>query len=62
MSPGAIPECEHPRDWVAEGAVSSEPVSPQIWASARRLLNLRPATFGPTIDPGSTGMDGSLTR
>ena len=25
--PGANPECEHPRDWVAVGAVSSEPVS-----------------------------------
>ena len=25
--PRAIPECEHRQDWVAEGAVSSEPVS-----------------------------------
>ena len=41
VSPGAIPECEHPRDWVAEGAVSSEPVSPRFWASARRLLSPR---------------------
>ena len=38
--PAAIPECEHQPDRVAEGAVSSEPVSPRIWASARRLLNL----------------------
>ena len=41
VSPGAIPECEHWLDWVAEGAVSSEPVSPRIWASARRVLNPR---------------------
>ena len=41
VSPGAIPECEHRQDWVAEGAVSSEPVSPRIWASARRVLNPR---------------------
>ena len=39
--PGAIPECEHPRDWVAEGAVPSEPVSPRIWARARRVLHPR---------------------
>ena len=37
---------------MAEGAVSSEPVSPRIWAIARRLLNLRPATFGPKIRSG----------
>ena len=41
VSPGAIPECEHPRDWVAERAVSSEPVSPRFWTSARRLLHPR---------------------
>ena len=28
--PRAIPECEHRGDWVAEGAVSSEPVSPRF--------------------------------
>ena len=28
--PEAIPECEHRGDWVAEGAVSSEPVSPRF--------------------------------
>ena len=39
--PKAIPEREHHQDWVAEGAVSSEPVSPRIWASARRVLNPR---------------------
>ena len=39
--PRAIPECEHPRDWVAVGAVSCEPVSPRFWASARRLLHPR---------------------
>ena len=39
--PGAIPECEHQQDWVAERAVSSEPVSPRIWASARRVLHPR---------------------
>ena len=49
--PDRSPECEHPRDWVAEGAVSSEPVSPRIWASARRLLNLRPASI--TVAPSA---------
>ena len=53
VSPGAIPECEHPRDWVAVGAVSSEPVSPMIWASARRLLNPRQRRSGPKTGPGS---------
>ena len=40
--PRAIPECEHQPDWVAVGAVSSEPVSPRFsprvsWANNSRM-------------------------
>ena len=40
--PGANPECEHCSDWVAVGAVSSEPVSP-----ARTHGLLVPSTIRP---------------
>ncbi len=52
--PRAIPECEHQRDWVAVGAVSSEPVSPRFRAIARRLSD--PAAWsvvGDRVDPQS---------
>ena len=54
VSPGAIPECEHRQDGVAEGAVSSEPVSPRIWASARRVLNPR---LCPALTPSAVPID-----
>ena len=56
MSPGAIPECEHPRDWVAEGAVSSEPVSRRFRANARGLLHPRLRRPSDNDKLGSVGM------
>ena len=58
--PCTIPECEHRGDWVAEGAVSSEPVSPRIRANARGLLH--PRLRRPSDnDKAGVRRDGSLT-
>ena len=52
--PRALPECDHRWDWVAVGAVSSEPVSPRFLEIARRLSD--PAAWsvvGDRVDPQS---------
>ena len=39
MSLGAIPECEHQQDWVAEG-LGFEPSHGDIWETGRAIVPL----------------------
>ena len=55
--PRAIPECEHRQEWVAEGAVSSEPVSPRVWASAHKFVGPTACSARAKTDPGSAELD-----
>ena len=64
VNPRALPECEHGCDWVAEGAVPSEPVSPRFsprtsWAHKSRI---RDGSRQVPEYPASSSHDGRAPR